>query len=265
MKNIRLYEIKLPFDHSDRALHREILEKTGVTHQDIQEIKVVKRSLDARPHHKPFFVYCVDVFFHENAPVLSGFYEIHPTDNSFRLGTESLSAHPIVVGAGPAGLFAAFYLAQHGYCPWIIEQGEPIERRVESISNFLTTRRLDPQSNYVFGEGGAGAYSDGKLYTGISSPYILQVLQILVEQGAPPEILYVSPPHIGSDRLRGVIINMRKKIQSRGGTFFFREAVNGMIVEERVFKGVSTQKREILGNVCILAPGSHSEDRKSVV
>src|SRR5665647_2894154 len=139
---------------------------------------------------------------------------------------------PVIVGAGPAGLFAALLLAENGYAPILLERGGPIEDRVKAVEQFWQTGILDPQSNVQFGEGGAGTFSDGKLTTQIRDPRIFQVLQQFVAAGAPSDILYSHKPHIGTDRLRQIMIWMRKRILSLGGKIHFYTCLDRLIVNE---------------------------------
>ncbi|NUM35014.1 MAG: FAD-dependent oxidoreductase [Candidatus Brocadiae bacterium] len=259
---VRIYQIALPFDHDEKALQKKALEKTGFSQSDIIGISIVKRSMDTRFHKKPGFIYCLDIEVKEGVRIQDGL-EILPQSQPHEdivYGSSRISHRPVVVGTGPGGLFAAYWLAQNGYSPLILEQGQEIGKRKQAIENFHNTRIMSPTSNYVFGEGGAGSYSDGKLNTGVTSGYIAQILKIMVDCGAPHEILYVSPPHIGSDRLRAVIIQLRKRIIEWGGEFRFETKVTNLIVHSGKIAGVVTDKGEIPADLLVLATGSHDQD-----
>ncbi|MEG1639279.1 MAG: hypothetical protein RR274_07025, partial [Erysipelotrichaceae bacterium] len=160
---------------------------------------------------------------------------------------------------GPAGLFAGITLIRNGIKPIIIEQGESIENRIKSVNDFLLTGKLNSNSNIQFGEGGAGTFSDGKLTTGINSPFCKKVLQTFVDFGAPKQILYLSKPHIGTDNLTVIIKNIRKYILSNGGTFLFNEKVSNFEIIDGKITAVYCSKK-ILTDSVILAIGHSSRD-----
>lgn len=171
---------------------------------------------------------------------------------------------PIVVGAGPAGLFAAYVLAKAGLCPLIIERGESVEQRVKSVETFWKKQQLNTESNVQFGEGGAGTFSDGKLNTGISDKRISYVLQTFYEHGAPQEILWRQKPHIGTDKLREVISNMRKKIISLGGDFCFNCRMEQVNISHQTIRSIEVnkggKKEEICCSFLVLAIGHSARD-----
>ncbi len=261
-KKIRLYQIALPFDHEEKALIKKASQKAEISEKDILSLNIVKRSLDARVHKKPDFIYCADIEIEEGTKTKEGLEIL--TGESFQeeiiYGNQQLEHRPVIIGAGPGGLFAAYWLAKHGYCPFVIEQGQEIPKRKQSIEHFHSTRILSPRYNYVFGEGGAGSYSDGKLNTGVTSGYIAHILNIMVECGAPPEIAYTAPPHIGSDRLRAVIIKIRNQIIEWGGEFSFENKVTNLLLKEGRIVALDTDKGKIDADVVILAAGSHDSD-----
>lgn len=228
----RLYQIKLPYSHDEKALAKAIVQKLGILETNLLHWKIIKRSLDTRPPKAPQFIYCIDVTLNKEIELPKSADLIPPDseETKLKLGPQTLFGQipPIIVGSGPAGLFAGYWLSQLGYCPIILEQGEAIEERHHTLTNFFETRQLHPYSNYVFGEGGAGTYSDGKLYTGIASGWISEIIKTLIHHGAPDSLCYESPPHIGSDRLRAVMIRMRKQIQAWHGEFRFRHRVIGI-------------------------------------
>jgi len=171
---------------------------------------------------------------------------------------------PVVVGAGPAGLFAALTLARAGATPILIERGKPVDERTRSVAAMQKDGTLDPESNVQFGEGGAGTFSDGKLTTGTKSPLIRHVLQTFVEHGAPEEILYLAKPHIGTDRLKGVVKSMREEIIRLGGKVLFDTRMTGLILRVSHVEGVKVisrgEEQEILTDHVLLCIGHSARD-----
>ncbi len=228
----------------EQTLTAKAAECLGINAADVKSLRVVRRAIDAR--HRPRFVYTLDVNLgdrerdlYENLPmhsarVLAQEKILEPTP-----GQEPLTGRPVVVGAGPAGLFAALTLARCGYRPLVLERGKPVAQRVADIAGFHSKRELDPESNHLFGEGGAGTFSDGKLTTRIDDLRIAGVLATLVECGAPGEILFDAKPHVGTDRLRAVLVNLRKKIEALGGEFRFETKVDGLKVKGNVLELLS--------------------------
>lgn len=260
MKRIRLYDIRLHVDHSEKDFRKKILDASQLQEQDIEDIALVKKSADLRKKGKPFFVYCVDISLKNETDIAPEKLYQEKAKETLTPGTSKMNYRPIIVGTGPSGLFAALWLTNYGYRPIIIEQGKKIEERRIDIKNFIQNRTFHSQSNYVFGEGGAGAYSDGKLGTGISSPKVKNVLNLLVSFGAPPEIAYTSPPHIGSDRLRGVIIKLRKYMISQGADFFFGHKVTELDKNAKGVFSIVTQKKIFYSDIILWATGGHSTE-----
>lgn len=272
---IRLYNIFADIEEAPRgphpvapggekALAARAAERLGLSAADILGLRVVRRAIDAR--HRPRFVYTLDVELGERERELQEFLPPH----SARLlaaeeaprplpGGEPLAGRAVVVGAGPAGLFAALTLAAHGYRPLVIERGRLVERRVADVARFHADRTLDPESNYLFGEGGAGTFSDGKLTTRIDDVRIAAVLSALAECGAPPEIAFDARPHVGTDRLRSVIVNIRKKIESLGGEFRFGARVEKIEDRGRILE-VSTPFGRFESGAVVLAIGHSARD-----
>lgn len=167
---------------------------------------------------------------------------------------------PIVIGAGPAGLFCAYYLAKYGYKPIVFERGDKIEDRKKAIDNFIYSKELSADSNIQFGEGGAGAFSDGKLTTRISDPLCSQIIELLSKHSKIPELSYHSHPHIGTDKLKECVKNLREEIISYGGTFHFNERMTDIIIKNNKIKGIKTLKDTYETEDLIIASGHSAKD-----
>lgn len=234
--------------------------KYGITSNDIININLIKESIDARRKKEIYLIYSVSIETNLN---LDKFKFKTPIDlkHNIEYGTNKLEKRPIIIGAGPSGLFCAWLLSKYNYKPIIIERGSRIEDRVLKVKNYWEKGILDTESNVQFGEGGAGTFSDGKLTTRISDPNCKNILEILVQNGAPEEILYKSKPHIGTDKLRKVIINMRKEIIQNGGEFWFDTKLESININNNSIKSIIlNNKTEIETDILILAIGHSSRD-----
>ena len=231
-------------------VRRAVARKLGIAADDLSSVVIARKSLDARRREIKVSL-SVDAYIGEEAPPFEG---IHYPDVSH-------SPQAVVVGAGPAGLFAALTLIEHGVRPIVLERGRDVHQRMKDTALLCREGRLDPESNYAFGEGGAGAFSDGKLYTRSSKRGdVPRILRILVQHGADLSILYESHPHIGSDRLPGIIGNIRKTIISSGGEVRFSAKVTGLLRRgKRTIGAVLASGEEVLGPV-ILAAGHSAKD-----
>ena len=259
---IRVNQVKLDIFEKKNQIEDKLAKKLRVKKDDIVKYEIFKESIDAR-RKKIKFNYSVDVEVRNEEKIIKkGKFKKSPSYSYEKIeGKLDKRIRPIIVGAGPSGLFNALILAQSGYQPIIIEQGEPVEKRVKAIDKFWNEGILNERSNVQFGEGGAGTFSDGKLTTRIKDPRCRKVLREFIQCGAPDEILYKNKPHIGTDRLRGVIINLRKKIESLGGTFRFNTKVMDLIINDEIIKGVVLEgAEELLSPVVVLAIGHSSRD-----
>ena len=238
---LRIQELKLPLDHPEPALRQAILKRLGVSDQNLVSFTVFKRAYDARKTSAIQLIYTIDADVKDEPSVLkrlSRDKQIVPTpDLDYRppLQAQSGAKRPVVVGMGPCGLFAGLLLAEMGFNPIILERGKIVRERTVDTFKFWRKGVLNPGSNAQFGEGGAGTFSDGKLYSQIKDPRHLgrKVLTEFVEAGAPDEILYVSKPHIGTFRLVSMIEHMRGKIERLGGEIRFEHQVTDILLHER--------------------------------
>lgn len=260
---IRISNIKIRKDISKEELLDFIIEENKISKKDILEWYISKKSIDARKKEDVHYVYSVD-FKLKNENKYKKFEKMQIFEAPQIKVHNIISKNPIIVGAGPSGLFAALTFVQNGLSPIIIEQGDPVEKRKGIVDNFLKKGNLNTLSNVQFGEGGAGTFSDGKLTTGISSPFCKKVLQEFVNFGAPEQILYLSKPHIGTDNLIHIIKNMREYIISKGGIFLFNTKVTDFKIKDEQIKSVycinDKQEQEIPTTHVILAIGHSSRD-----
>lgn len=239
MARYRLAQIKTDIDEPMDRLPARVAKQLRIRESDIREWEVRRKSTDSRKKPHIQFVYTVD-FVTDKKPDLKRNRNLTLVDEEAeaaaikppKCGTEALGARPVVVGMGPAGLFAGLELAKAGYRPLIIERGPAMDQRIEAVEKFRKDRVLDPEANMLFGEGGAGTFSDGKIGTGIKDGLIRQVLAEFRDAGAGDDIMYLAKPHIGTDVLREVIVNIRRKIGSLGGEIRFDTKLERINVEE---------------------------------
>ena len=275
---LRLNEVKLPLEHDDAALPAAILARLGIAADELLGFTVFKRSYDARKRSAVVLIYSLHVDVKNEAAVLARLgHDIHlmpapDTDYKFVAGGEQLAGHsneprPIVIGTGPCGLFVALILAQMGLRPLILERGKQVRERTVDTFGFWRKRELNPESNVQFGEGGAGTFSDGKLYSQIKDPkhYGRKVLTEFVKAGAPEEIMYVSKPHIGTFRLVKMVEEMRANIERLGGEYRFSSKVVDLDIEPGSdggqVRGVVLDNGEtIASNHVVLAIGHSARD-----
>ncbi|MGV8803615.1 MAG: NAD(P)/FAD-dependent oxidoreductase [Polaromonas sp.] len=278
---LRLTEIKLPLAHADDALQAAILQALGIQPTDLTGLTVFKRSFDARKAEL-MQVYIVDVQLASaelQAELLrrhAGNPHILPTPDMayYAVGQApaGLALRPVVVGFGPCGMFAALLLAQMGFKPIVLERGKTVRQRTRDTWGLWRKNTLNPESNVQFGEGGAGTFSDGKLYSQIKDPRHLgrKVMQEFVKAGAPPEILYVARPHIGTFKLVKVVENMRAQIVALGGEIRFEQRVTDVLIEDgpqgkqlrglTVLDQASGQTHELRADHVVMALGHSARD-----
>ena len=265
---IRISQIKIHITKNTRdRIILECCRKLRIDKNDIESYKINKKSIDARKKPDLFYVYELDLVVKNEESILKRNKNIikTPKENyKFEvLGSKKLNNRPIIVGSGPCGLFCSYFLAEAGYDPLIIERGERVDDREKSIERFFETGVLDPNSNIQFGEGGAGTFSDGKLNTLVKDKKYRQkrIFEILVENGAPEEILYESKPHIGTNILRNVIKNIRNKIISMGGEFLFNTTLTDISISDgNVVSVVLNNDREVSTDILVLALGHSARD-----
>ncbi len=270
---IRINELRLPLEHAPDALPAAVAQRLGLSVAAIRRLSVFKRSHDARKKNALMFIYNVDVDLgdgDEEARLLERFADdpkIGPTpDTSYHFVAQApatLAARPVIVGFGPAGIFAALVLAQMGFRPIVLERGKAVRERTKDTWKLWRNNQLDPESNVQFGEGGAGTFSDGKLYSQIRDPRHLgrKVLTEFVKAGAPEEILYVARPHIGTFRLVSMVERMRREIESLGGEIRFQSRVTGLRIEDGQVHGVVLANgEEIPSEHVVLALGHSARD-----
>ena len=267
---LRLTDLQLPLDHVDADLHEAILARLGIAAADLLGYTIFKRSHDARKKSAVLLIYSVDVEVRNPEAVLkrvggNRLVGLTP-DTSYRFVAQApagLGTRPIVIGTGPCGLFAGLILAQMGFKPIILERGKSVRERTKDTFGLWRKRVLHPESNVQFGEGGAGTFSDGKLYSQIKDPnhYGRKVLMEFVKAGAPPEIIYVSKPHIGTFRLVKMVEQMRATIESLGGEFRFETKVDDLVIERGHIRAVRlADGNELVSDHVVLAIGHSARD-----
>ena len=267
---LRLSEVQLPLDHLAADLHDAILARLAIKANQLRSFTIFKRSHDARKKSAVLLIYSLDVEVADEADVLKRLQGnrlvMLTPDTSYRFVAQApahLPTRPVVIGAGPCGLFAGLILAQMGFKPIILERGKSVRERTKDTFGLWRKRVLHPESNVQFGEGGAGTFSDGKLYSQIKDPnhYGRKVLMEFVKAGAPPEIIYVSKPHIGTFRLVKMVEQMRATIESLGGEFRFETKVSDMLVERGSLRGLQlADGTELLTDHVVLAIGHSARD-----
>lgn len=265
---LRITELKLPLDHSDEALRDAIVERLGITDEQLLSFTLFKRSYDARKKNSEMlFIYTIDLEASNEAQLLRKFADdrnigVAP-DISYKFvghAPTDLQERPIVVGFGPCGIFAGLLLAQMGFRPIILERGKEVRQRTKDTWGLWRKSVLNPESNVQFGEGGAGTFSDGKLYSQIKDPshHGRKVLEEFVKAGAPEEILYINKPHIGTFRLTGMVEQMRQDMIALGAEVRFEQKVTDLLIDDGQLTGVVLESGEQLHSRHVVLALGHS-------
>ncbi len=258
---IRISQIKLDVNENTEAVASKIAKQLRLKKEEILSYAIYKESIDAR-RGTVKKVYTVD-FEVANENKLLGKYknlskapdlEYHQVSS----GEKELTDRPVIVGFGPAGIFAGLTLAEAGYAPIILERGEAVEARTHTVESFWSSGVLSSESNVQFGEGGAGTFSDGKLTTRIKDMRCRKVLKALVDAGAPAEILYKNKPHVGTDKLKPTVMGIREKIIALGGEIRFSTRVDELIIQENAVKGVKTSAGDVIASEIVIMAMGHS-------
>jgi uncharacterized FAD-dependent dehydrogenase len=267
---IRITELRLAIDHAPEALEVAIVRFLKITPKDVISFEVFKRSYDARKNVALSFIYTVDISVKDEAQVLTEFAgnaHVRPSPDThyhfIAKAPQKMEQRPVVIGFGPCGIFAALLLAQMGFKPIVLERGKAVRERTQDTWGLWRKSTLNPESNVQFGEGGAGTFSDGKLWSQVKDPkfYGRKVLHEFVKAGAPEEILYVAKPHIGTFRLVGVVEKMRQEIIALGGEIRFSQKVSGFDIQDQQICGVLLEDGSRLSaNQVILALGHSARD-----
>ncbi|MCR5834975.1 MAG: FAD-dependent oxidoreductase [Lachnospiraceae bacterium] len=263
---------KVSANVSDNGLKRKLIDavssKTGMKKENIRNLEIVKKSIDARKKPEIFYVFSVRIWTdsfpkkllnNRDVTFLKDVKKYSFEEN----GEEILSNRPVIVGFGPAGMFCALMLAEYGYKPMVLERGMQVDKRIECIEEFWKNGILNPDSNVQFGEGGAGTFSDGKLNTSVSDKQLRNqfVLETLVKFGAGEDILYDAKPHIGTDILSVIVKNIREYIISKGGEVRFETKVTDFLIENNKVKGVVVNETETIeSDAVVLAIGHSARD-----
>lgn len=268
---IRINELQLPLDHTEEQLRQAIISRLKIEPSQLQQYRLFKRSYDARKKNTVIlFSYALDVATDNELQVLKRL----ENDRNIRISPDidyktvasapsDLTERPIIIGFGPCGLFAALTLAQMGFKPIVLERGKEVKARTKDTWALWRKKVLSPESNVQFGEGGAGLFSDGKLYSQVKDPkfYGRKVKQEFIKAGAPKDIIYVSKPHIGTYRLTGVVAAMREEIKALGGEVHFESRVSDFILSDGQIRGVKTADgTEYSGRHVVLALGHSARD-----
>lgn len=274
---IKITQLKLPLRHTQEDIKKAAAKTLKIKPDRIKEIKIIKKSLDARKDEIKY-IYNVELSLHsdknESEKALVDKFRSQQISISEKKqysfvpsGTKRLKNRPVIVGTGPAGLFAALMLARYGFQPLVIERGYEIEKRIRTVEHFWKSNELNPECNVQFGEGGAGTFSDGKLNSMVKDTNMRYplVMETFVNFGAPSEIIYLNKPHIGTDKLRNVVENMRNEIVKLGGEVRFETKLTDMTVENGKLVSIELNHKEIIKcNILVAAIGHSARDTFSL-
>ena len=261
--SLKVSNVRLELDEPEAVLPEKLSARLGIPASEIARWRILRKSLDARRHQDLHFVYAAEVELPESEGKLRApdveVFESERFDWP-EPGLAALEHRPLVIGAGPAGLFAAYMLALDGYRPIVLERGRDVKDRVADVRRFDAGGAFDPESNYLFGEGGAGTFSDGKLTSRSTGPDVHRVLEILADCHGKPSILYEHRPHLGSNRLPLVVRTLRRKVEQLGGEVLFSCRVEDLEIVDGRLRGVSTSSGRIAAEVAVLSVGHSARD-----
>lgn len=262
---VKINNIRISLDEDISVLKSMAANKARLKAKDIKDFKIVKESVDARRKGRIDFIYSVEFSLEGDEKALVE--RLNDRDISFEepvqyrqvgYGAKRLIHRPVIIGSGPAGLFAGLILAQNGYKPIIFERGMAVEERTRTVQRFWDTGEFNSESNVQFGEGGAGTFSDGKLTTRIKGPRCGIVLEEFVKNGAPPDIIYNHKPHIGTDILKDVVANIRKEIISLGGEVHFSSKLTDISSEGGILSSITINGNQVIDCQALLLAIGHS-------
>ena len=271
---LRVSNLRLSVDEPESALRDRLAKAVGVPARDLRGWRILRKALDLRDKHDLRFVYTAEVLVpDEDEPrILKKAAHASPPVEAYREppfempdpGSEPLKHRPVVIGSGPGGLLAAYLLAERGYRPLVLERGTPVTERIRDVKAFDAGGKFEPESNYLFGEGGAGTFSDGKLTCRGTGPDVLRVLEVFAghkgQQPGKPSILYYHRPHLGSNRLPAVVKALRRKIEALGGEVRFHTRVEDLVLKDGRLVALGTSSGEVPADVAVLATGHSARD-----
>lgn len=264
---LKINNVRISLLH-ELSLEKAVCKKTGIPREMLGSVQILRKAVDARKKNDVCLNYHVLADIEANGRQAKRLladkditkYEKQPAP-VLKLGALPMSAPPVVIGAGPAGLLAALQLAEYGYKPILLERGKPVAERVKDVQHFWVTGEFDPDSNVQFGEGGAGTFSDGKLTTRVNDPMMAEILQLFVDAGAPENILYEHKPHVGTDKLRAMVKGLSKRIVELGGSVRYNAHVADLLINNGVVHGVVLKNGEKLdAGAVVLACGHSARD-----
>lgn len=264
---LRITNLRLPVEVPEAEIPATVAQRTGLRSDELSTLKILRKSLDARQRDRLEFVYSLTLTVPDDTRAARVFGDglrlepfVPPVFEDAWPGQEPMRQRPVVVGSGPAGLLAGYFLALRGYRPIILERGQPVKDRVPAIRAFDGGGPHDNENNYLFGEGGAGCFSDGKLTCRITGPDVDWVLERFVECGGRPSLVYENRPHLGSNKLPMICRNFRRRIEALGGEYRFGCRLEGLRLQDRRLTGVHTSSGLLETDHCVLAIGHSARD-----